>query len=152
MPITSQPVLVTGASGFLAIHCIIQLLEQGYSVRGTLRTMSRENEVRAAVRKFVQADERLTFVPADLNDNAGWDSAVQDCEYVFHVASPFPLLEPKHEDELIKPAVEGTLRVLRAAHSAKVKRVMDVSSNAAVSTGHIWREPHFHRRGLVTLG
>ena len=132
MTITSQPVLVTGASGFLAIHCVIQLLEQGYNVRGTLRTMSRENDVRVVIRKFVQADDRLEFVPADLINDAGWNQAAQGCEYVFHVASHFPLLEPKHEDELIKPAVEGTQRVLRAAHAAHVKRVIQVSSNAAI--------------------
>jgi dihydroflavonol-4-reductase len=136
MPITSEPVLITGASGFLATHCIIQLLEQGYKVRGTLRTMSRENEVRETVQKYVNANDRLEFVNTDLTQDAGWEQAVYGCEYVFHVASPFPLLDPRHEDELIKPAVEGTLRVLRAAHSAKVKRVIQVSSNAAVSTGH----------------
>ncbi len=136
MTLTSQPVLVTGASGFLATHCVIQLLEQGYKVRGTLRTLSRENEVRETVRKFVNADDRLEFVSADLKEDAGWEQAVQGCEYVFHVASPFPLLEPEHEDELIKPAVEGTLRVLRTAHAAGVKRVIQVSSNASVSAGH----------------
>jgi dihydroflavonol-4-reductase len=136
MPSTSQPVLITGASGFLALHCIIHLLEQGYKVRGTLRTMSRETEVRETVRRFVQADDRLEFTPADLMDEAGWPAAMQGCDLVLHVASPFPLLEPKHEDELIKPAVEGTLRVLRAAHAARVKRVVQVSSNAAISAGH----------------
>ncbi|MBK9926163.1 MAG: aldehyde reductase [Anaerolineales bacterium] len=136
MAVTSHPVLVTGASGFLATHTIIQLLEQGYKVRGTLRTMSRENEVRETLRKYVNADDRLEFVNADLGKEEGWEQAVQGCEYVLHVASPFPLYEPEHEDELIKPAVEGTLCVLRAAHAAKVKRVVQVSSNAAISTGH----------------
>jgi dihydroflavonol-4-reductase len=136
MTITSQPILVTGASGFLATHTIIQLLEQGYKVRGTLRTMSRENEVRETLRKYVSADDRLEFVNADLNEDAGWEQAVRGCEYVLHVASPFPLLEPKHEDELIKPAVEGTLHVLHAAHQAKVKRVIQVSSVAAISSGY----------------
>jgi len=136
MSITSKPVLVTGASGFLATHCIIQLLEQGYTVRGTLRTMSRENEVRETIRKHIIADDRLSFVNADLLQDMGWDQVVQGCDYIFHVASPFPLLEPEHEDDLIKPAVEGTLRILRAAHAAKVKRVIQVSSNAAISSGH----------------
>jgi len=132
----SQLVLVTGASGFLATHCIIQLLEQGYKVRGTLRTTTRENEVRETVRKFVNADDKLSFVSTDLNSDTGWEQAVQGCEFVLHVASPFPLLEPKHEDDLIKPAVEGTRRVLHAAHVAGVKRVIQVSSNAAISSGH----------------
>jgi dihydroflavonol-4-reductase len=136
MTITSQPVLVTGASGFVAIHCIIQLLERGYKVRGTLRTMTRENEVRETVNKYVNSNNRLEFVNADLTQDAGWEPAMQGCEYVFHVASPFPLLEPADENELIQPAVEGTLRVLRTAHAASVKRVMLVSSNAAISAGH----------------
>ena len=136
MTISSQPVLITGASGFVAIHCIVQLLEQGYQVRGTLRTMTRENGVRETVHKYVNADNRLEFVNADLIQDSGWEQAMHGCEYVFHVASPFPLLEPAHENDLIQPAVEGTLRVLRAAHSASVKRVMLVSSNAAISAGH----------------
>jgi len=136
MTITSKPVLVTGASGFLAIHTLIQLLQQGYKVRGTLRTMTRENEVRETLRKYINADTMLEFVGADLSSDAGWEQVVSGCEYVLHVASPFPLYEPAHEDELIKPAVEGTLRILRAAHAAKVKRVIQVSSNAAISYGH----------------
>ena len=135
MTITTKPVLVTGASGFVALHTIIQLLEQGYKVRGTLRTMSRENDVHETLRKHV-SDEQFEVVEADLTSDAGWEQAIHGCEYVLHVASPFPLFEPKHEDELIKPAVEGTLRVLRAAHAVQVKRVVQVSSNAAISAGH----------------
>jgi dihydroflavonol-4-reductase len=133
---TISPILVTGASGFVAIHTIIQLLEQGYHVRGTLRTLSREAEIRETISKYVQANDRLEILPADLEQDSGWDEAMKDVEYVLHIASPFPLFEPKHEDELIIPAVQGTLRVLRAAHRAKVKRVVQVSSNAAISSGH----------------
>ena len=133
---SSSSILVTGASGFLAIHTIVQLLEQGYNVRGTLRTLSREAEVRETISKVVQINDRLEILPVDLEQDSGWDEAMKDVEYVLHVASPFPLFEPKHEDELIIPAVQGTLRVLRAAHKAKVKRVVQVSSNAAVSAGH----------------
>ena len=136
MTLSSQPILVTGASGFVAIHCSIQLLQQGYKVRGTLRTMTREHEIRETLRKYVKSDDKLEFVEADLNQDVGWVQAVQGCEYVFHIASPFPLLNPEHEDDLIKPAVEGTLRVLRAAEAAGVKRVVLVSSNAAISAGH----------------
>jgi dihydroflavonol-4-reductase len=136
MTIPASPILVTGASGFIAIHTIIQLLEQGYKVRGTLRSLSKESEVRETISKYVQANDRLEFMPADLNQGAGWDEAMKEVEYVLHVASPFPIFEPKHEDELIIPAVQGTLRVLRAAHRAKVKRVVQVSSNAAISAGH----------------
>ncbi|MBI5841388.1 MAG: aldehyde reductase [Chloroflexi bacterium] len=136
MPSSSKPILVTGASGFLALHTIIQLLEQGYKVRGTLRSLARESEVRETVGKYVKADDRLEIGTADLLQDSGWDEVMQGVEYVLHVASPFPLYEPKHEDELIIPAVQGTLRVLCAAHNAKVKRVVQVSSNAAISAGH----------------
>lgn len=140
---TNKPVLVTGASGFIAIHCIIQLLEQGYRVRGTLRSMNRENELRTTLAKFVQADDRLTFVQADLLADAGWADAVRGCDYVLHVASPFPLDAPKDENDLIRPAKEGTLRVLRAASENGVKRVVLTSSNAAVSAGHPREKTNF---------
>jgi len=139
----NEPVLVTGASGFIAIHCIIQLLEQGYRVRGTLRSMAREKELRRTLAKFVQADDRLEFVPANLLDDAGWVEAVRGCEYVLHVASPFPPARPKDENDLIRPAREGTLRVLRAAAEQGVRRVVLTSSNAAVSAGHPRSKTHF---------
>ena len=130
---TNKPVLVTGASGFIAIHCIIQLLEQGYSVRGTLRSMQRESELRNTLAKFVQANDRLTFVQANLLDDAGWAEAVRGCDIVLHVASPFPTETPKDENDLIRPAKEGTLRVLRAASENGVKRVVLTSSLAAIA-------------------
>lgn len=132
----SNPILVTGASGFVALHTIIQLLQQGYKVRATLRTLSREAEVREAVGKYVEIKDNLEIVGADLMQDSGWDKIMQDCESVLHIASPFPLLEPKHEDELIVPAVQGTQRVLHAAHNVNIKRVVIVSSVAAVSSGH----------------
>ena len=132
----SSPILVTGASGFVAIHTIIQLLEQGYQVRGTIRTSSREPELRNTISKYVQANDRLEILSADLEQEAGWNEAMSGVEYVLHIASPFPVFEPENEDELIIPAVQGTLRVLRAAHKAGVKRVVQVSSNAAISSGH----------------
>ena len=133
---SSKPILVTGASGFVAIHTIIQLLQQGYKVRATLRTLSREAEVRETISKYVQANDRLEIIPGDLEQESGWDEAMRDIEYVLHIASPFPLFEPKNEDELIIPAVQGTLRILRAAHKSKVKRVVQVSSVVAISSGH----------------
>ncbi|NWF64689.1 MAG: aldehyde reductase [Chloroflexi bacterium] len=135
MTISSKPTLVTGANSFVGIHVIIQLLEQGYTVRGTIRSLSKEGEVREAVARFVQANDRLEFKAADLEQNAGWDEAMNGVEYVLHVASPFPLYEPENEDDLIIPAVQGTLRVLRAAHKAGVKRVVQVSSVAAIAAG-----------------
>lgn len=133
---TSSPILVTGASSFVGIHTVVQLLQQGYTVRGTIRSLSKEAEVREAVAKYGQTNDRLEFKAADLEQDAGWEEALSGIEYVLHVASPFPLFEPENEDELIIPAVQGTLRVLRAAHKAGVKRVVQVSSTAAIVSGH----------------
>jgi dihydroflavonol-4-reductase len=131
-------VLVTGASGFIGLHCVLQLLQQGYRVRGTVRSQARADEVREAMAAHAGIDlgDRLELVEADLSRDEGWADAVRGCSYVLHVASPFPNRAPEHEDELIKPAKEGTLRVLRAAADAGVKRVVLTSSLAAVSGGH----------------
>jgi nucleoside-diphosphate-sugar epimerase len=129
MPAT---VLVTGGSGFLALHTIRRLLDAGYDVRTTVRTSSREAEVRALL---PGAGERLTFFTADLLADAGWAAAVEGAEFVLHVASPFPAGAPEHEDDLIVPAREGTLRVLRAARDAGVRRVVVTSSFAAIGYG-----------------
>lgn len=131
-------VLVTGASGFIAMHCVLQLLELGYRVRGTLRTSSREASLRKTFDKHATVDDRLEFVFADLTNDDGWDDAAKACLYVLHVASPFPNQPPKHEDELIVPACEGTLRILKASAQADVKRVVMTSSLAAVSSGHVF--------------
>ena len=130
-------VLVTGGSGFIASHTILQLMNAGHSVRTTVRDLKRESEVRAMLKQGgVQAGERLSFFAADLQNDAGWAAAVDNCDYVLHVASPFPANVPKHEDELIVPAREGALRVLRAARDARVKRVVLTSSFAAIGYGH----------------
>ncbi|MEE9381288.1 MAG: aldehyde reductase [Hyphomonadaceae bacterium] len=129
---TGSKVLVTGASGFIGLHCIDQLLKAGHQVRGTLRTMSREAEVREALG---EPGDALEFAYADLTKDEGWDEAVAGCEYVLHVASPFPPTEPKHEDELIIPARDGALRLLRAAKAGGVKRVVLTSSMAAIAYG-----------------
>jgi dihydroflavonol-4-reductase len=129
-----ERVLVTGGSGFVAGHCIRQLLEQGYQVRATVRSPGREAAVRAQL--GVGPDAPLAFVAADLVSDDGWDAAAAGCDFVLHVASPFPLHVPRHEDELVVPAREGALRVLRAARGAGVKRVVLTSSFAAVGYGH----------------
>jgi nucleoside-diphosphate-sugar epimerase len=129
-------VLVTGGSGYLGGWCIVTLLEQGYSVRTTVRDLAREQEVRTAVASATDPGDRLEVVAADLTSDAGWPEAVAGCDYVLHVASPFPPQQPKDPDELIVPAREGTLRVLRAAFDAAVKRVVVTSSVAAVRGGH----------------
>ena len=130
-------VMVTGGSGFIGSHTILQLLAAGHQVRTTVRNLRREGDVRALL-KAGGADpgNGLTFFAADLEKDDGWAEAVAGCEYVLHVASPFPETLPKHEDELIVPAREGALRVLRAACDAGVKRVVMTSSFAAIGYGH----------------
>jgi nucleoside-diphosphate-sugar epimerase len=131
-----EMVLVTGGTGFIGAHCIIQLLNAGYMVRTTVRNLAREEEVRNMIRQGgVEPGERLEFFAADLTSDAGWSEAVAGCAYVLHVASPFPPAIPQHEDELIIPAREGALRVLRAARDAGVKRVVLTSSFAAIGYG-----------------
>ncbi len=126
-----QLVLVTGGSGFIGAHCIRRLFADGYRVRTTVRSLSREPEVREMV-----GDGPLEVAAADLTSDAGWPEAVAGCEYVLHVASPFPLRQPKHEDDLIVPAREGALRLLRAASDAGVRRVVQTSSFASIGYGH----------------
>jgi len=128
--------LVTGASGFIAMHCVLQLLEQGYRVRGTIRDKSREPEMRKALAKHIEISDRLEIMEADLTNDDGWADAVSGCKYVLHVASPFPNYTPKTDDELVIPARAGTLRVLRAAADAGVVRVVLTSSMAAIAYGH----------------
>ncbi|WP_135211540.1 SDR family oxidoreductase [Vitreimonas flagellata] len=129
-------VLVTGGSGFVGSHVIIQLLNAGYQVRTTVRSLNREGEVREMLRVGgVEAGDRLSFAAADLTSDAGWAEAVAGCSYVHHVASPFPPSIPQHEDEVIIPARDGALRVLKAARDAGVKRVVLTSSYAAIGYG-----------------
>lgn len=130
-------ILVTGGSGFIGSHAILQLLDAGHEVRTTVRSLEREPDVRAMLKEGgAEPGERLSFVSADLERDEGWADAVADCEYVLHVASPFPAAIPKNEDELIVPARDGALRVLRAARDAGVRRVVMTSSFAAIGYGH----------------
>jgi nucleoside-diphosphate-sugar epimerase len=128
-------VLVTGGSGFLGGWCIAELLRRDYRVRTTVRDLDREGRLRAAVASQVEPGDRLTVLAADLARDEGWAQAVEGCDYVLHVASPFPPAQPKDPDELIVPAREGTLRVLRAGLDAGVKRVVVTSSVAAIVGG-----------------
>jgi nucleoside-diphosphate-sugar epimerase len=128
-------VLVTGGSGFIGSHCILALLAAGHRVRATVRSLDRTAEVRKVLEEAGRSSD-LTFVAADLERDEGWREAVAGNEYVLHVASPFPPHSPAHEDELIVPAREGTLRVLRAARDCGVKRVVVTSSFAAIGYGH----------------
>ncbi|MEO5761946.1 MAG: aldehyde reductase [Vicinamibacteria bacterium] len=129
-------VLVTGGSGFIGSHAILQLLAAGHDVRATVRSLKKEAEVRALLATGgVEANDPLKFFEADLESDTGWPAAVAGCNYVLHVASPFPAGVPKHEDDLIVPAREGALRLLRAARDARVKRVVLTSSFAAIGYG-----------------
>jgi hypothetical protein len=104
-PTKMSTVLVTGGSGFVGCHCILKLLAAGYEVRTTLRNLNREMEVRTMLKtRGAEPGDRLSCVAADLEKDAGWSEAVTGCEYILHVASPFPAGLPKHEDELIVPA------------------------------------------------
>lgn len=130
-------VLVTGGSGFIGAHCILQLLAAGHDVRTTVRNLKREPDVRAMLNQGgADPGNRLSFFAADLENDSGWHQAVAGCDYVLHVASPFPAGLPMHEDDLIIPAREGALRVLRASRNAGVKRVVLTSSFAAIGYGH----------------
>jgi len=131
----AETVLVTGGSGFLGGWCLVELLQRGYEVRTTVRDLSREPEVRDAISSTGQPGEKLSVLAADLTKDDGWQAAVDGCDYVLHVASPFPPVQPKDPDELIVPAREGTLRVLRAALAAGVKRTVVTSSVAAIAGG-----------------
>lgn len=145
-------VLVTGGSGFIGSHSILQLLVAGYRVRTTVRNLKREDDVRAMLRTGgAEAGDRLSFVAADLESEAGWAEAVAGCEYALHVASPFPPGVPKHEDELIVPAREGALRVLRAARDAGVKRVVLTSSFAAIGYGQEPQKTPFNEANWTNL-
>lgn len=128
-------VLVTGGSGYIAAFCIRQLLDEGWTVRTTVRSLSREAEVRETLGGAALDPARLSFSAADLGADAGWVDAAHGADYVLHVAAPLPSDKVAHDDELVIPAREGTLRVLRAARDGGVKRVVITSSTAAVCYG-----------------
>jgi nucleoside-diphosphate-sugar epimerase len=143
---SSTKVLVTGGSGWIGNYVILALLSAGYTVKTTIRNLSREAEVRSYLTNggATASDlERLSFLAASLDSDDGWAEAVQGCTYVQHVASPFPVNLPKHEDDVIVPAREGTLRVLKAAAAAGAKRVILTGSFGAVAYGHGPREEPF---------
>jgi nucleoside-diphosphate-sugar epimerase len=134
--ISHNPVVVTGASGFLGLHLVRLLLEKGYQVRGTLRSLDRAGFLRAALRDVPCGEKQLEFVTADLERDEGWHDALSGAELVFHVASPIPERPTSDQRSLLGPAREGTLRVLRAAHEQGVRRVVLTSSISAVLSGH----------------
>jgi len=127
-----QRVLVTGISGWIAQFCAAELLKQGYHVKGSLRSTYREEEVKKALAPFISEASQLSFCELDLCKDNGWNEEMKGCDYVLHVASPYVMKEPKDSNELISPAKEGTLRALKAAQKAGVKRVVLTSSVAAM--------------------
>jgi dihydroflavonol-4-reductase len=134
---SGELVLVTGGSGFIGAHCILRLLGAGYRVRTTLRSLGREAGVRSMLKAGgAEPKGELSFAAANLMSDEGWREALAGCDFALHVASPFPLNTPRHEDELVIPAREGALRVLRAARDAGVRRVVLTSSFAAIGYGH----------------
>jgi nucleoside-diphosphate-sugar epimerase len=157
----SEMVLVTGGSGFVAGWCIVDLLKRGYTVRTTIRSLSKEAAARAAIGSAADVTDRLSFAAADLNADEGWDAAVQGCDYVLHVASPLGGGTSKTADELVRPARDGALRVLRAATKAGVKRVVMTSSCGAatpvtmgvdtVSDETLWSDPVAQRNDHYRL-
>lgn len=132
----TKTVLLTGVTGYIAKHVALQLLQAGYHVRGSMRDPARGAEVMEALRPHLADSDlqaRLRFVALDLGSDAGWDAAIDGVDVLVHTASPFPMTQPQDETELTSPAVDGTLRALRAAQAAGVKRVVLTSSTAAIS-------------------
>jgi len=149
----SETVLVTGGTGFVGSHCILQLLQKGYTVKTTLRSMKRKDEVIEMMKAGgITSLSNLSFIETDLLKDTNWDEAVKGCDYVLHVASPIFSKMPKDDNELIRPAVEGTLRVLKAARDADVKRVVVTSNFGAIGYSHkdpnteiteeVWTDPN----------
>jgi nucleoside-diphosphate-sugar epimerase len=126
---SSQTVLVTGAAGFIAMHCVLKLLENGYRVRGTLRSLARETQLRQIFMRHIDIGDRLEFVINDLLKDDGWNEAVNGCEYVLHIALPFPFVPPEN-------ARDGTLRVLKASAAGGIQRVVVTSTMLAILRGH----------------
>lgn len=138
----NDQVLVTGGTGFIAQHCILALLRAGYRVKTTVRSLSREAEVRAYLKTGgAEPGDRLSFVAAELGSDHGWAEAAASCAYAFHGASPTPSGDQESEEDWIRPAVDGNLRVLRAARDAGVKRVVLTSAFGAIGAGHQFDRP-----------
>jgi len=129
-------VLLTGSSGYIGKHIALRLLTDGYEVRASVRNSAKGDEVRAAMIAHLPTgfdlNGKLSFVELDLESDSGWDAAIQGVDVLIHSASPFPIASPKDENDLIRPAVQGTLRAVKAAHKAGVKRVILTSSVAAI--------------------
>ena len=135
MEANQEKVLVTGASGYIALHCLSELLNNGYKVKGSLRDSSKESKIRKSLTSQLE-ESNLEFCNLDLLKDEGWDEAASDCDYLIHIASPFIIQEPKDENILIEPALKGTLRALNSAKNSNIKKVVLTSSMASIAYGH----------------
>jgi dihydroflavonol-4-reductase len=131
----AKTVLVTGATGFIAQQLILDLLERGHTVRGTIRSLAKADELKTTLANHADRAQEIELVEADLESDKGWADAVAGVDVIHHLASPFPMAAPKNPDDLIRPARDGALRVLRAAKAAGVDRVILTSSCAAIAYG-----------------
>jgi dihydroflavonol-4-reductase len=129
-------VLLTGANGYIGRHILLELLNQGYQVRASVRSLDKAEQVIAALKPFVKdvnlLSTNLEFIELALDKDAGWSEAMAGVQVLMHTASPFPLVIPADENKLIRPAVDGTIRALKAAKAAGINRVILTSSNAAI--------------------
>jgi len=133
---SNSVILVTGATGYISAHCIKLLLEQGYKVRGSVRSLSNKDKYQYLYDLVPEKKANLSFVEAELTDPRAWLKAVEGCDYILHVASPIPPYIPKDENEVIKPAVEGTINVLEGAVEKGVKKVVITSTCLAIWIGN----------------
>ena len=147
----AKTILVTGASGFIGCHCVLDLLNHGYRVRGSVRDLGRTGTLEKTLSTQGADTRQLDWVAASLTEPDGWSAAVDGCDAIFHVASPVPTIQPKNSDDVIEPARKGTLNVLQAAASQGIDRVVLTSSVAAilgglsenrVYTGEDWSDPN----------
>lgn len=145
-----KKVLLTGISGYIGQHCAVQLLEQGYQVKGSIRSLAKAESITQVISTQVDPKGNLEFCELNLLDDQGWAEAVKDCDFVMHVASPFVSKIPKDDNELIQPAVEGTLRALKAAHEAGIKRVVLTSSMVAM-LGDITGDSHINAQSWTQV-
>jgi dihydroflavonol-4-reductase len=147
----SQKVLVTGASGFIGLHTVLHLLQCGYRVRATVRTEAREKKTRDTLSSQLPTGS-LEFAHADLSKDDGWLEAVHGCDSVIHTAAPYPIENPKDENELILPIRDGTLRVLRAAQAEGIQRVVLLSNVGSVFDGHQGENRTFDESDWTDVG
>ena len=131
-----EKVLVTGVSGYIGSHCAAELLKNGYSVKGSLRDLTKKNEVINGISKVIDPKKNLEFCELDLMEDKGWEDAMSDCDHVLHVASPFPMAEPKDKESVIQPAVQGTERALKHAKEAGIKKIVITSSLVSMVGGN----------------